>query len=204
MSKNISPFDWVLHFTTTTNRMVEGELSTLPSRQVRSSVQGTSKARVREKPYKTPFFNMVPDILLEEEFFQVHPVVKQLFFKKIPRVNLAGRLKFFLQGWKTHTGSNNTRSCTGLQNPISYNSRTTLSTSPAKNEGTRQPSYPGRNRSHVEERGYSRSFPCKQGISQQSVSSFQKGEGKQTSNKPKTFEQFCSISTFQNGRSPSC
>ena len=46
---------------------------------------------------------MVPDILLEEEFFQVHPVVKQLYFKKIPRVNLAGRLKFFLQVWKTLT-----------------------------------------------------------------------------------------------------
>ena len=43
---------------------------------------------------------MVSNILPEEKLFQVHPVVKQLFFKGIPKVNLAGRLKFFLQEWE--------------------------------------------------------------------------------------------------------
>ena len=68
-------------------------------RQAQHNLVPENGIQVREKVY-IPFFNMVPDILPEEEFFQVHPVVKQLFFKRIPKSNLAGTLKCFLQELK--------------------------------------------------------------------------------------------------------
>ena len=50
-----------------------------------------------------PDKDLFENILLEEEFCQVHPVVRNIFSKKIPRVNLAGRLQFFLEAWKVLT-----------------------------------------------------------------------------------------------------
>ena len=55
------------------------------------------------RPSKASISSILPNILQEETFSNAHPAVKQLFSLKIPRVALAGRLKYFETNWEKLT-----------------------------------------------------------------------------------------------------
>ena len=69
-----------------------------------------------------------------------------------------------------------------------------------KNVNTGFSSHKSGSDNHVGERCHSKMFSQKGTISEQSVSSFKKGWGQQTSDKPKMLKCFYSLSALQNGR----
>ena len=167
--------------------------------QFSSRSQGSGKRNIHKA-----FFNMVPDILLEEEFCQVHHVVKKNIFKKDSKGKLSRKAEVFSGCMESsNPRPSNIRSCSGLQNTFPNNSKSTLSSTSTSAEGSRNTARTRGNRVHVEERGYPESFTQGKRIHQQSFPCIQKGWRKQTSDKPETFKQFYPISTFQNGGTPS-
>ena len=50
-----------------------------------------------------PLFRKLPQLIREESLTNVHPLVNNFFTKKIPNLQLAGRLVHFNKNWKKLT-----------------------------------------------------------------------------------------------------
>ena len=109
-----SPFGQALH-RTTTNRMVEGNFTTVENRTIETKItrnmagnkttNGIVVSRVNNvldqnlAPLSRKFSELIP----EESLTNVHPLVKSLLTGKIPNLQLAGRLAHFSNNWEKLT-----------------------------------------------------------------------------------------------------
>ena len=109
-----SPFGQALH-RTATNRMVEGDFTTVKNRTIETDItrnmveNKTTNGAVMSQVSKVldqklaPLSRKFPELIPKESLTNVHPLVKKLFTEKIPNLQLVGRLAHFSQNWKKLT-----------------------------------------------------------------------------------------------------
>ena len=152
---------------------------------------------------KTTFFKLISILVPREKLSYAHKLVKRLFSSELPNVQMAGRQTLCKKVAISDKGSEYFRNYEGISYYSSFSTSATAVAKGNSSQSKRKISSGGGDRKSLEKgcnskSSYEKGF-CEKSVSEQSISSEEKGWGEQTCDQFEKSKSVHSKLPFQNG-----